>query len=351
MVDRPLIPNEEKIESMEFCIRGRVEGQRIDAYLVKRFGDYSRAYLQRLIKSGKVTVNGKPVKASHHIHSSEEIRVELPQLEELHLKPEQMPLQILYEDEDIAAINKQPDLVIHPSRGHLQGTLVNGLLFYFENLSDYTDVYRPGIVHRLDRNTSGVLLVAKSNRAHAGLAEQFEKREIHKEYLAIVEGSLKLDRNIVNLPLAMDPHNRERMAVRKNGKEAITEYVVLARYPGYTLVHVFPKTGRTHQIRVHLKSEGHPIVADEMYGAVPALSMAMIHRQANLAPPEPDEIILDRTALHAWRIHFRHPGSKCQMTLSAPLPEDITNVLRTFQHFWPNPKTMRLLETGNVLSF
>lgn len=344
MADRPLIPNEENIENMEFCIRGRVEGQRIDAYLVKRFGDYSRAYLQKLIKSGKVTVNGKPVKASHHIRTGEEIRVELPQLEELHLKPEQMPLQILYEDEDIAAINKQPDLVIHPSRGHLQGTLVNGLLFYFENLSDYTDVFRPGIVHRLDRNTSGVLLVAKSNRAHAGLAEQFEHREIHKEYLALVEGRLKLDRNIVNLPLAMDPHNRERMAVRGNGKEAITEYQVLMRYPAHTLVHVFPKTGRTHQIRVHLKSEGHPIVADEMYGAAPCLSMAMIHQHANLPPPEQDEVILDRTALHAWRIHFRHPALNTQMTLVAPLPEDIKNTLLIFQKYWPNTKVARMLE-------
>ncbi len=340
-----LIPNEEHVETLEFFIKGRVEGQRLDAYLVKRFEDYSRTYLQKLIKGGKVFVNGKPAKASHKIRVGQEVRVELPQLEELHLKPEQMPLTIVYEDEDIVAINKQANLIIHPARGHLQGTLVNGLIFYFENLSDYNDAYRPGIVHRLDRDTSGILLVAKNNIAHAGLAAQFENREIHKEYLALVEGNMKLDRNIVNLPLAVDPRNRERMSVRKDGKISITEYQVLMRYPGYTLVHVFPKTGRTHQIRVHLKSEGHVIIADDLYGANPILTKGMVYNNAKMPiPPEIDgeQILMERTALHAWQIHFHHPTKKEDMTLVAQLPSDFANTLRFLQARWPNPKVEKI---------
>lgn len=343
----PLVPNEDKVEEFRLTIRERMDGNRLDQYLVKRFPDYSRAYLQKLIKRGSVLIDGKPVKASTKIHTDQEIVLMLPKMEAVHLKPEEMPLDIIYEDDHLAVLNKLPGIVIHPARGHLSGTLVNGLLSYFDNLSDATDVYRPGIVHRLDRDTSGALLIAKNNQAHAKLSQQFEDRVIHKEYLALVEGEMKEAEGSVVLPLGIDPKNRERITVQHGGKDAVTNYKVLARYAGFTLVHVFPKTGRTHQIRVHLKSQNHPIVADELYGAAPSLSKAQIMAKAmpgNPAQPDDEQPLISRQALHAWRISFIHPFTHAEMTLMAPLPADYFSTLEVFQSLWPSPQVAEILK-------
>lgn len=346
MAQKPLVPNEEKISEVEFLIKGRMEGRRLDAYLGKRFFEYSRSYLQKLIKGGHVLVDGKSVKAGYKVKEGQTIHISLPELEPMHLQPEEMEIKIIYEDEDIAVINKPADLVIHPSRGHMQGTLVNGLIHYFENLSDFNDAYRPGIVHRLDRYTSGLLVVAKNNKSHAALADQFQNRFIHKEYLALVEGKMRFENGTICLPLGLDPRNRERGAVRAGGKEAVTDYTVLARYPSFTLVHVFPKTGRTHQIRIHMKSQGNPIVCDELYDAFPTLSREKILVDAGQKSclEGEEEILMDRTALHAWRIQFEHPTTHQSMNLSAPIAEDFTQVIHVLNRFWPSPKVAKIVE-------
>lgn len=346
-MNRPFFPNEQNIEEFAFKVRGRVDGERIDQYLGKRFPGYSRAYFQKLIKSGQVLVDDKKIRASSKIRSNQKICVSLPKLEPLHLKPENIPLEVIYEDEAVAAVNKPVGLVAHPSRGHMSGTLVNALLYYFMQLSDCSDVYRPGIVHRLDRDTSGVMLVAKTNHAHAHLAQQFEQRIIKKEYLALVEGNLDGNEGTIALPIAMDPRNRERMAVMHGGKQAITNYRVLARYPNHTLVHAFPKTGRTHQIRVHFKSQGHPLVGDTLYGAAPVLTLQDILHGA------PDNVcqhsvqaelkMMSRQALHAWRISFFHPHSNSPIDIKASLAQDFGNTLKLLQTTWPSPEVVNIL--------
>lgn len=335
----PFVPNEDNLEEFNFTIKGRVENTRIDQYLAKRYPDYSRAYVQKLIKKGHVLLDGKPAKMSARVRAGQEVFVSLPKLEPLHLKPEAIPLDILFEDEDLAVINKQVGYVVHPSRGHMHGTLVNALIYHFEELSDCNDEYRPGIVHRLDRDTSGVLLVAKSNQAHHKLAAQFESRQIKKEYLALAEGEIAFRDGVINLPLGMDPRNRERMAIQHGGKTSVTEYKVVARYPGFTLLHVFPKTGRTHQIRIHFKSQGHPLVGDHLYGAKPCLTREMLGgiRAAS-------ETLMARQALHSWKITFEHPGTHSPMRVVAPLAEDFFRTLTVFQSFWPSPEVAEILE-------
>ena len=345
----PYVPSEDKIDEIHLTIRGQVDGQRLDQYLVKRFPDYSRSFLQKLIKKEKILLNGKTAKPSSRLRPGQDVGVLLPRLEPLHLKPEAMALDILYEDEYLAILNKPPGLVMHPARGHLSGTLVNGLLAHFENLSDANDdVYRPGIVHRLDRDTSGVLLVAKSNQAHAGLSKQFEDRLIQKEYLALTEGEMQVKEGTIMLPLGIDPKNHERITVQLGGKEAVTNYKVMVTYPKFTLVHVFPKTGRTHQIRVHLKSQNHPIVGDEVYGGMAYLTREQICG-ANVTVQPQDAAadggipLIERQALHALRITFTHPVFNKTMTFGAPLAQDFSRTLAVFQSLWPSPIVAQLI--------
>ena len=351
MNQRPLVPSQEKISHIEFVVKGRVDGRRLDSYLGKRFTDYSRSFLQKLIKDGHVLIDGKPAKASSKIREGQQVHMNLPELEPLYLQPEAMQLDILYEDKYLAVLNKKSGLVMHPCRGHMGGTLANALLAHFASLSDCNDVYRPGIVHRLDRDTSGVLLIAKNNKAHAGLAQQFEHREVRKEYLALAEGEMRFSQGTIELPLAIDPRNRERMAIRHGGKNASTDYRVLARYPGFTLVHVFPRTGRTHQIRIHLKSQGHPLVGDNLYGAPGELStdrlMAVARRDGQTANKTiVPSCLIDRQALHAWRISFTHPETGEQLRFCAPLPDDFHRTLAFFHNLWPRPQVIEILNPG-----
>jgi 23S rRNA pseudouridine1911/1915/1917 synthase len=342
----PFVPNEEKVEEISFVIKGRVEGDRIDQYLAKRFSDYSRVFFQKLIKKGKVLIDGKETKISAKIKAGDQIVVFLPKLEAVHLKPENTPLDVIYEDDVLALINKPVGVVIHPSRGHMSGTIVNALLSHFDDLADNTDVYRPGIVHRLDRDTSGILLIAKTNSAQFKLSQQFEHREIKKEYLALAEGNIEYNSGIIQLPLGMDPRNRERMSIQYGGKSAITEYKIITRYPGFTLVHVFPKTGRTHQIRVHFKSQGHPLACDHLYDAIPQLTWNALKIPEDKKKEWTGDIekpLLERQALHAWRISFDHPLTNQRMTFQAPLAPDFFHTLEVFQYFWPCQEVAKML--------
>lgn len=344
-MERPLVPNYEKLDRFDFVVPEGTTSCRLDQYLVSCFSQYTRSFITKLIKNGDITVNGNAVKPSSKIKAGHRIFISLPQLEPLQLKPEAIDLDILYEDEYMAAVNKQPDLVVHPVKGQNGGTLVNGLLHHFANLSEINGYIRPGIVHRLDRFTSGVILIAKTNYAHAFLAKQFENREIQKEYVALTEKPIECKKGNICLPLGTDPRCREKMCVNHGGKPSETNYEVLCNYSQFSFVHVFPKTGRTHQIRVHLKSLGNPIVADDLYGANPVLTVDSILEsftgdtvkyEKQLAEENLCGTLIDRQALHAWKIKFVHPQTKQEMLIHAPLPLDFQKVLKTLNIFWPN---------------
>jgi len=303
---------------------------RLDRFLSAAFQDYSRAFLQKAIRAGAVTVEGQAKKPGTPVKAGERIRVELPLLVEERLQPEAMDLDVLYEDEHLLAVNKPPNLVVHPSRGHGRGTLANGLLHYCrQNLSDANGPLRPGIVHRLDRDTSGVILCAKTNRAHAGLAALFKDRRIHKEYVAVARGRMEHDSGEIVLPIGRDFRMRQKMRVRsEGGRPAVSRFYVVERFERFTIVRVKPRTGRTHQIRVHLSSQRHPVAADALYGGGEAVYP---HEVAGRSP-EPDERpLIARQALHARHIEFRHPVTGEEMRIEAPIPEDMARLMEALR--------------------
>lgn len=302
--------------------------RRLDQYLVDRVGHLSRAMVQRLIKEGLVKVNGRTVKPSYHPQDGDEVEMFAPPRPINELLPEPIPLDIVFEDDDFLALNKQKDLIVHPARGRWSGTLVNGLVNYGSKWSTTGGNWRPGILHRLDRNTTGIMLVAKSDEAHWRIARQFENRTIRKTYMAIIHGEPPLLGDVIDLPIGKDRYVREKQAVRKleaGGKPAVTVYEVqetlkLMRQTEagrpieetYSLVKLSPKTGRTHQLRVHMSTIGFPIVGDTMYGG---------------RVFESGDFRFDRQALHAFEITLVHPTTLKTVTLSAPLPPDITQLL------------------------
>ena len=294
----------------------KTQTRRIDQFLVDRVPDLSRAAVQRLIDEGLVTVNGKATKASYKIKLGDDVLMVAPPEEVHDLIPEPIPLEILYEDEHFLALNKQADLIVHPARGKWSGTLVNGLVHYGRNWSTLNGAWRPGILHRLDRNTTGVMLVAKSDEAHWRLARQFENRTIQKTYVAVVHGVPKLLADVLDIPIGRDKYAREKQAVRKEsngGRPAVTRYEVLEPIGGrYSFVKLSPKTGRTHQLRVHMSAIGHPIVGDDTYGGQAVCDAEFRFR---------------RQALHAKEITFVHPGTLETMTITAPLPADLMELL------------------------
>ncbi|MGA2230286.1 MAG: RluA family pseudouridine synthase [Tepidisphaeraceae bacterium] len=294
----------------------KTQTRRIDQFLVDRLPYLSRAGVQRLIEDGFITVNGKTTKSSYKIKSGDDVDMVAPPEPVHDLVPEPIPLEIIYEDEHFLALNKQSDLIVHPARGRWTGTLVNGLVYYGKKWSTYNGDWRPGILHRLDRNTTGIMLVAKSDEAHWRLARQFETRTIQKTYVAVVQGVPELLADVLDLPIGRDKYVREKQAVRKEangGRQAVTKYEVLEKFGKYALVKLTPKTGRTHQLRVHMSAIGHAMVGDTMYGGRPFSS---------------GEFKFERQALHAERIAFVHPGTLLPMTLAAPLPADIVELLR-----------------------
>ena len=313
------------------------EGLRLDKFLSLAFQDYSRSFLQRAIREGRVTVSGRTVKPRCLMKPGDAVRIAIPILVEDHLEPEPIPLVILYEDEHFLAVNKPPDLVVHPSHGHARGTLVNALLYHCrQHVSDLNGPLRPGIVHRLDRDTSGVILCAKTNAAHAALAAQFKDRRIHKEYLAVVRGAMEHDSGEITFPIGRDPRLRQKMRVRldpaadsagKPGagktRPAVSRFFVEQRFERFTQVRVEPLTGRTHQIRVHLSAVRHPVVADALYGGGEALYPSEIRGKRMPAEEIAETPLIARQALHARSIHFSHPATGAAMTLTAEPPADI----------------------------
>jgi 23S rRNA pseudouridine1911/1915/1917 synthase len=303
-------------------------GKRIDAYLASRYPDYSRSVIQKVIDAGAVLVNEQPVKSSYKVRVEDLIRVWLPELDDEAPVPEDIPLAIVYEDESLVVVNKAPGMVVHPAKGNWEGTLVNALQFHFDNLSTVGGENRPGIVHRLDRDTSGLLIVVKDDHVHKLLARQFEERTIQKEYLAIVSGVPNRDSDYIDRPIGPHPTNREKMAIRlamDGAREALTYYEVVERFARFAYVRCKPATGRTHQIRVHLAHIGHPIVADKLYSGRDRLTLGEI---AGAGHADAETILLERQALHAHSLRFVHPLTARHINLVAPLPPDMEAVLK-----------------------
>jgi 23S rRNA pseudouridine1911/1915/1917 synthase len=332
-------PEEEEIalQELHFDIRHDLQ-KRVDLYLRDRLPDYSRAMLQKLVKAGSVMVNGRAAKSSTVLRSGDAVHITLPRLSPQEALPENIPLAIVYEDDQFIAVNKQAGLIVHPARGHWNGTLINALLWHARQtngtLSTGSDPWRPGIIHRLDRDTTGLILIGKTDEAHWRLAGQFERRTIKKTYLAIVHGEMELESDLIDAPLAIHPRMREKYAVRHDvGKPAQTVWQVKERFKGYTLLELFPKTGRTHQLRVHLSHIGHPIVGDTMYGGKQITTRDLLGetRITKDETQNADVPLITRQALHAHRLQFVHPTKFTRMHLEAPMPPDmshITNLLR-----------------------
>ena len=292
------------------------EGDRIDRYLSEILEDKSRSYIQKLIKEQYILVNQKPVKASYRLLVGDRVEITLPEIKELDLIPEDIPLDILYEDEDVLVINKPKQMVVHPAPGHLTGTLVNALMYHCrQELSGINGMLRPGIVHRIDMDTTGSLVVCKNDKAHPSLAEQLKEHSIRRIYVAVVHGNLKADSGTVDAPIGRHPTERKRMSVHaKNGKRAVTHYKVLERFGAFTFIQCELETGRTHQIRVHMASIGHPLLGDAVYGP----------RKC----PIPG---LTGQTLHAKTLGLIHPETGEYLEVDAPLPEYMKELLERFR--------------------
>lgn len=301
---------------------------RLDKYLAGKLEDRSRTYLQGLVKRGLATVNGARVRPSYVVEARDRIRVVLEAEPDAPIRPENIPLDIIHEDESLLVINKPPYLVVHPGAGWSSGTLVHALAYHIGSLSQVAGNERPGIVHRLDKNTSGVMLVAKTDAAHHKLASQFERREVQKEYNAIAYGVMEFDNDVIQYPISRHRARPDRMQVNSmHGKPAMTSYEVIERFDGFTFVRLFPKTGRTHQLRVHLAAVRYPIVADEVYARRKELLFSEI-RPRNLSEGNvADYPLMRRQALHARRIDIVHPDSGERVTFEAPLAPDFARVL------------------------
>lgn len=310
-------------ESLTLHVGSSIKERRIDKYLHGRFSNLSRRFLQDAIKAGAVKVNGKTVKPSFKLGPADVVELTLPEPPSKDILPEDIPLNIIHEDDEIIILNKQPGILVHPARGNTHGTLVNALAFYCDTLSSGLGEFRPGIVHRLDKNTTGVMVVAKNDTAQWKIAGQFERRQVNKTYLAIVHGTPDLTRDRINAPLGVHPRMREKYAIRPDtGKESITFYEVLESFRGFSLMKMTPKTGRTHQIRVHLSYLKHPIVADDMYGG-----KLVYPWQLTDAEPAAQEPVIDRVALHASTLEFKHPTTDEMVKFEAPLPQDMQKLL------------------------
>lgn len=303
---------EDLSETIELAVKQEETATRIDRYLAKRLPDLSRSYIQKLILDGNVTVNQKQVKSNYKISFGDVIVVSVPRPEEPDILPEDIPLDILYEDEDILVVNKPKGMVVHPAPGHYSGTLVNAIMYHCkEHLSGINGILRPGIVHRIDRNTTGSLLVCKNDKAHRILAEQLKEHSITRKYHAIVYGNLKEDSGTIDAAIGRHPSDRKKMSTKApNGRRAVTHYKVLERFGNFAYIECQLETGRTHQIRVHMASIGHPILGDDVYG------------------PAKCPYKLEGQTLHAKILGIRHPSFGEYMEFDAPLPEYFQNLLK-----------------------
>ncbi len=322
------------ITRMEFEVDEESANQRVDFYVSMKCDGYSRMFLRTVFVAGKVRVDGRPVKPAFRVQTGQKISIDLPPVPNDGPIPEDIPLDILFEDEYLVIINKPAGMVVHPAKGHWNGTLTSALAFHFQNLSNAGGPTRPGIVHRLDRDTTGVIAIAKSNEVHFKLSAQFEAREVSKEYHAIVVGSLELDRDWIRAPIGHHPYQRDKMAIRaghESSRDAETFYEVIKRFIGYSYVRVLPKTGRTHQIRVHLSHIGCPVLADRLYaGHAKATRGQLLRKQSLGLPHQPsdDDVVISRHALHAHKLAFSHPITGQAMEFVSPIAADMQETLK-----------------------
>jgi len=294
----------------QFIVTDNNKGERIDVYLTACIETFSRSHVQKLITAGQVFVNGKAVRANYKVETSDRVELIIPEVSAPKNEAEDIPLTVCYEDEDVIVVNKPRGLVVHPAAGHETGTLVNALLRHCHDLSGINGDLRPGIVHRLDKDTSGVMVAAKNDRAHMSLAAQIKARTAGRLYYAIVHGNIKENEGLIDAPIGRHPVDRKKMAVTfKNSKPATTKFRVLERFGEFTLVECSLLTGRTHQIRVHMAYIGHPVLGDPKYGP----------RQALFS--------IDGQALHSAELHFSHPATGEEMVFRAPLPDDMLAIL------------------------
>lgn len=314
-------------EPIHVTVEARAHGWRVDHYLSRIFPNHSRGVFQRAIEEQWILVNGLPVKSARRLRVNDRIEVTLPPEPDSGITPENLPIEVLFEDESLAVINKPADMVTHPGKGNFTGTLAAAVQYHFDRLSDVAGKLRPGIVHRLDRDTTGAIVIAKNNQVHDRLTRQFERREVKKEYRAIVRGNLERDADYVRTHLKTHPKAHDKMIVclpEEKSREAVTFYRVLERFRGFTYVQLLPETGRTHQLRVHMQHLRCPIVADKLYAGHDRLTLGEI-RDGTPAPDE--EPLIVRQGLHAFKLLFRHPLTDALMEFEAPLPEDFRRTL------------------------
>lgn len=287
------------------------KGKRLDIYIAENFNELSRTMIKKLIESNNVLVNDKSEKVSYKVQANDNISIDVPEAKETKLKAQEIPLDIIYEDSDIIVVNKPKGMVVHPANGNPDGTLVNAILSICKNsLSGIGGELRPGIVHRLDKDTSGLIIVAKNDKAHINMSEQIKERNVKKTYIALVRGNVLEEEATINMPIGRSTKDRKKMAVTKNGKQAITHFKVLKRYSKYTLLEIKIETGRTHQIRVHMAEIGYPVVGDAVYSN------------------GKNEFGIEGQMLHAYKLEFMHPITNKHMELTAPLPQYFEEILK-----------------------
>lgn len=296
------------MEQIQLTIEEQHDGERIDKVIAELNEQWSRSQVQQWLKEGRVLVNGKAVKPNYKCHVDDEVVISIPDPEPLDVEPEPIPLDIYYEDADVLVVNKPRGMVVHPAPGHMHGTLVNALLAHCQDLSGINGVLRPGIVHRIDKDTSGLLMVAKNDLAHESLVNQLVNKTVTRKYQAIVHGVIPHDYGTIDAPIGRDPRDRQSMAVVENGKEAVTHFRVLERFEHYTFLECQLETGRTHQIRVHMKYIGYPLAGDPKYGPRKTLP-------------------IDGQALHAGVLGFHHPRTGEYLQFEAPIPHEFERLL------------------------
>lgn len=295
-----------------FEITPQMEGERIDKCISNYVETLSRSYIQKIIKEGKAYINDAPVKSNYKVRVDDKVQFTIPDCEEPNIPPQDIPLDIIYEDKDILIVNKPKNMVVHPAPGHYEGTLVNAIMYHCHNdLSGINGVLRPGVVHRIDKDTTGSLIICKNDEAHRKIAEQLKEHSITRKYRAIVYGRISADEGVIDAPIGRHPTDRKKMAINeRNGKSAITHYKVLERFEKYTYIECQLETGRTHQIRVHMTSIGHPLLGDEVYGSAKC------------------PFKLEGQTLHAMTIGFIHPSTNQYVEYEAPLPEYFERLLQ-----------------------